>query len=227
MIIGKSFIDRTNTMYPSLAYCFDGNEVGDLGYFYSHAFSNLYGYILDGSITLPDGKVATTGEYFSHYTHDATRIEYTGKIAVFIRIGFHGQNMIGGPVEDKGRLTYIDGCSDSLLIYPPRAGDPSTSLLVFPAKIKQSYHTHPSLRFGVVISGSGYACVNPSKGEEGEEQETRYGLEQGMIFCLEEQELHRFSTEYNGMRVMAYHPDGDWGPTDHNHTMLNRTYIAK
>jgi hypothetical protein len=29
------------------------------------------------------------------------------------------------------------------------------------------------------------------------------------------------------MRVIAYHPDGDWGPTDENHTMLNRTYIKK
>lgn len=227
MIIGKSFIDRTDTMYPCLAYLLDRADESDLGYFYSYAFSNLYGYVLSGDITLPNGKVATQGEYFSYFTHDATKIEYTGKIAVFMRIGFRGQDLIGGPVEEKGRLTYIDGCSDSLLVYPPRAGDPSTSLLVFPPKIKQTYHTHPSIRFGIVISGSGYACINPSKGEEGDEQESRYGLEQGMMFCIEEQELHRFCTEYNEMRIMAFHPDGDWGPTDHNHTMLNRTYLAK
>jgi hypothetical protein len=227
MIIGKTFIDRTNTMYPSLAYSFDGDEVGDLGYFYSHAFSNMYGYVHQGTLTLPNNKVVTNGEYFSFYTHDATRIEYTGKITVFTRIGFHGQDMIGGPVEEKGRLCYMDGCSDSLLIYPPRQGDPSASLLVFPQKIKQTYHTHPSIRLGVVISGSGYACINPREDEDGNQTESRYGLEAGMLFCLEEHELHRFCTEYNGMRIMAYHPDGDWGPTDHNHSMINRTYIAK
>ena len=47
------------------------------------------------------------------------------------------------------------------------------------------------------------------------------------MFCIEEREVHRFSTSNEEMVVLAFHPDGDWGPTDHNHTMLNRTYINK
>jgi hypothetical protein len=48
-----------------------------------------------------------------------------------------------------------------------------------------------------------------------------------MHFCLEEQELHRFRTKNNEMRIIAFHPDGDWGPTDENHVMINRTYVKK
>jgi hypothetical protein len=52
-----------------------------------------------------------------------------------------------------------------------------------------------------------------------------YPLEAGSIFCIEERENHRFQTINDTMKIIAYHPDGDWGPTDQNHTMLNRTYI--
>jgi hypothetical protein len=45
------------------------------------------------------------------------------------------------------------------------------------------------------------------------------------MFCLEEHELHKFKTENSEMKLVVYHPDSDWGPTDQNHTMLNRTYI--
>jgi len=39
-------------------------------------------------------------------------------------------------------------------------------------------------------------------------------------------ENHRFRTVDSTMTVIAFHPDGDWGPTDHTHTMINRTYIS-
>lgn len=221
MIIGPSYINKHNSMYPSSAYLFDRTEIGDLGYFHTNAISTTYGYVLDGEVTLSNSKTVKRGEYFCLWTQDAHMISYTGKMVAFDRIGFKGQNTIGGPLEEKGRLSYIDGCSDSLLIYPPRQGDPSLNMLHFPPNTKQSFHTHPSLRFGIVASGFGYASLVDG------DDEVSIKLEPGMMFCIEEQEKHRFVTDSKEMVVLAYHPDGDWGPTDHNHTMLNRTYLTK
>ena len=121
--------------------------------------------------------------------------------------------------EELGRLSYIDGCSDSLLVYPPRLGDPTLNYLYFPPGIDQSFHTHPSVRIGCVIQGEGKASL----------RDKEIDLLPGIMFALEEKELHRFRTSASGdvMKIIAFHPDGDWGPTDENHTMLNRTYIAE
>ena len=140
---------------------------------------------------------------------------------LIVRLGYKPQNTTGW-VEEQGRLVYIDGCSDSLLIYPPRQGDPSLNLLYFPPGIEQTAHTHPSIRLGCVIEGHGHADV----WKDGKKESIP--LQKGKMFCLEESELHRFRTaEGQPMTVIAWHPDGDWGPTDHNHTMLNRTYVNK
>jgi hypothetical protein len=210
----NGMIDRTRTMYPS-----ELNKVTDNLYF-APVCSTTYGYVIKGSAKLPNGKVAEAGEYFC-YTESELECMVDGTAVFFSRIGFRGQPMVGGPLEERGRLMYIDTCSDSLLIYPPRMGDPSISALFFPPDVQQSYHTHPSLRFGVVVAGTGYAALEPTKyGEDG----MRIPLEVGTAFCINEGEVHRFVTEDKSMTVIAYHPDGDWGPTDHNHTMLNRTY---
>jgi len=54
-------------------------------------------------------------------------------------------------------------------------------------------------------------------------------IKEGDFWLIEEQELHRFRTDLSKseMIVIAFHPDSEWGPTDYNHTMLNRTYIKK
>jgi quercetin dioxygenase-like cupin family protein len=70
-----------------------------------------------------------------------------------------------------------------------------------------------------VISGRGKASLRDSE----------IDLVPGVMFALEEKELHRFRTSDSEevMKIIAFHPDGDWGPTDENHTMINRTYIAE
>jgi hypothetical protein len=207
-------VDRTKTMYPS-----ELNKVTE-GIFFAPHCSTTYGFVLEGKATLPNGKIATKGEYFC-YTESEMEVMVEGTAVFFSRIGFFGQPMVGGPLEQRGRLTYIDTCSDSLLVYPPRQGDPSLNGLFFPPNVDQTYHTHPSLRFGVVVAGSGFACLEPTKyGEDGKQ----IPLEVGTAFCLDEGEVHRFITKDKSLTIVAYHPDGDWGPTDHNHTMLNRTY---
>ncbi|HEY6557898.1 MAG TPA: RCC1 domain-containing protein [Polyangiaceae bacterium] len=37
---------------------------------------------------------------------------------------------IGGPIEARGRLRYIDGCSNTFVVCPPRLGKPQTATLV-------------------------------------------------------------------------------------------------
>ena len=49
-------------------------------------------------------------------------------------------------LETVGRLRYIDGCSDTLLICPPRVGEPCLNHLHIPPHTDQTPHTHPSAR---------------------------------------------------------------------------------
>lgn len=138
-------------------------------------------------------------------------------VALFIRHGFIGLNQVGLNCEKSGRLTYINGCTDSTLIFPPRFGDPSLSLLSFPEQTEQAFHRHPTLRFGVILEGSGIA----------EFKKKKYTLQKHDIFCIDENEAHRFKTANKGMRLIAYHPDSDFGPKDNNHAMLNRTFLKE
>lgn len=214
IITQPGLIDMRSSMYPSTA-----NLIIDLENFSQPAWSTVYGIVLDGLVTLPNGKTANKLEYFcvTNRTEQSQIINCQGCVAIFTRIGFIGQDLIGGPIESTGRLSYIDGCSDSILVYPPRLGDPSLNLLAFPKGIDQSFHLHPSIRLGIVIEGHGHSTLNDKE----------YNLTAGSVFCLEPQEIHRFRTVESEMKIVIFHPDGNWGPTDHDHVMINRTYLHK
>jgi quercetin dioxygenase-like cupin family protein len=130
---------------------------------------------------------------------------------------FSGQTVLGVPLEQDGRLQYIDGCTDSLLVYAPRLGDPCLNHLHFPVGIDQTFHTHPSIRMGYVARGNGVASF-----PDGD-----HNLNTGDIFLLPVDTLHRFRTPNESMDIIAFHPETDTGPTDEDHPMLNRTIIAK
>jgi len=202
-------LDRTDFMYPCQL-----EKITD-GEFVVKQYSTVYGFVLNGTVEINENKIMKEHEFFSFNFMYASKIKVNGTAVVITRYGFNGQNVFGGPVEKQGRLCYINNCSDSLLVYPPRMGDPSMSLLHFPPGIVQDFHTHPSFRLGIIFRGKGYA----------ESKENRYDLTPGCVFCMEEQEVHRFVTEGNQLSVISFHPDGDWGPTDQNHTLLNRTYL--
>ncbi len=136
---------------------------------------------------------------------------------VVARYGYRGFFQIGGPVEDSGRLKYIDGCTDSLLIAPIMLGDPCLNLLYFPPGIRQTPHTHPSMRVGIVASGSG-VCVTPAG---------TIPLAPGKAFVIHAGGVHSFTTDREPMRVIAYHPDSDFGPTHEDHPMINRAIGKK
>ena len=93
-------------------------------------------------------------------TFKAIAIEIHTQKGKFKQNSYRAYTHIGGPVEATGRLKYIDGCTDSLLIPPVKKGDPCLNHLHFPKNIRQTPHTHPSHRIGIVINGEG-ECVTP------------------------------------------------------------------
>ena len=131
------------------------------------------------------------------------------------RIGYRGFFQVGGPVEETGRLRYIDGCTDSLLVGPVMKGDPCLNLLYLPPKTHQTAHTHPSLRVGMIVSGEGL-CQTAS---------TTVPLKPGLVFVIRTGGLHSFHTHAQSLRIVAWHPDSDFGPTHEQHPMLNRTLV--
>lgn len=212
-------LDASDTCYPSELRIVQGVE--DL---YGDSHGTSYGYVITGraDVEVGDGWAVSLGPggYFSIPGRFGVRA-LQGLLAVITRFGFRGQH-VAGKLEKRGRLSYIDGCSDSLLVYPPRQGDPCFNHLHFPPGIHQTQHTHPSIRMGIVVGGNGQAFRVPSQGNSGWEKE----LTTGCVFLLPEQEQHSFRTKNESMDVVAFHPDSDWGPTDAAHPMRNRTYIG-
>jgi Cupin domain len=205
-------IDKRSTMYPTYSMLSDS-------YYVPAPHSTTYGVVLKGTCKAPL-REWKEGEYFSHFCYQNDRFTVENGCVWFVtRLGFQGQEITGNKIEETGRLSYIDNCSSSILVYPPRLGDPSLHLLYFPPNTIQTFHTHPSIRVGLVLSGTGFADC------KGQGKESRHTLSPGSAFCLNQQEEHRFRTDTQAMRIIAYHPDGDWGPTDENHPMLNRTHI--
>lgn len=142
---------------------------------------------------------------------------------VISSLNYHGMFMIGGPIEEKGRLLYMDGCSDSLLVPPTIKGDPCLNHLHFPSGISQTRHTHPSMRIGVVTSGEG-RCRVPEK-EDGTGSDIEIPLTPGQIFVIPTGGQHSFFTDNSTLEIIAYHPDSDIGPTHDDHPMINRTFV--
>lgn len=144
-------------------------------------------------------------------------LDGSGQVLVATLLNYTGLFTIGGPIETFGRLKYIDGCSSTVLINPLRRGEPCLNFLYVPPGISQTPHTHPSLRIGLVASGSGTCQVD----------EGTFQMEAGTVFCLPEDKLHSFSAIDDSLRIIIYHPDSDVGPTDDSHTMLNNTFVGK
>lgn len=179
--------------------------------------STYYGYVFSGISEICSASNdyrLKERQYFC--TNEPFKLK-GGKGIVIERIGYRGMNSVGGPVENWGRLKYIDGCTDSLLVAPVKKGDPCLNALFFPENIDQTAHVHPSMRVGMVIDGSG-ECVTP---------QGVYPLVPGKVFIIHENGEHRFRTAAGAkLTVVAYHPDSDFGPEDENHPMINRTIVA-
>lgn len=119
--------------------------------------------------------------------------------------------------KTPGHLSYIDGCSNTNLIDPPRNGDPCLNYLYFPVGINQTFHTHPSVRIGFVLEGHGVATMN----------DREVDLKAGDVFVLDRHANHRFRTTTSMMSLAVFHPDSEDGPRDEHNPMKTRTYIQR
>jgi hypothetical protein len=138
-----------------------------------------------------------------------------GRVLVITQVDYHGVWQVGGPPEPLGRLRYIDGCSDTLLVCPPRLGEPCLNHLHVPHGTDQTSHTHPSVRIGTITGGEG----------ECRTVDGRHPLRAGMGWLIPEGVVHSFHTATQCLDVIAWHPDSDFGPTDESHPMRNRTIL--
>jgi hypothetical protein len=181
------------------------------------ADSTFYGFVYDRPATL----VTRWGTFMlqpgMYFCVPGSFQLIGGRGIIIERIGYAGVFSLGGPIDpNEGRLAYIDGCTDTLLVPPVKLGDPCLNALYFPPGTDQTEHTHPSMRVGMVVSGEG-ECVVP---------EGTIPLFPGQVFIIHEDGLHKFRTlGDSSMVVIAYHPDSDYGPTDQFHPMINRTIV--
>jgi quercetin dioxygenase-like cupin family protein len=177
-----------------------------------------FGFVASGRIYLQDRQVnweLKAGQWFSMPSGFLLNLTANSRVLVSQCLDYQGIYAMGGPIEAQGRLRYIDGCSDTLLCAPLLLGDPCLNHLHFPAGIKQTAHTHPSLRAGIIAKGQGVCTANQQE----------IALAVGDLFCIPKDTEHRFITETSTMDVIAYHPDSDWGPTHNDHPMVNRTWV--
>jgi len=215
----QGVLDLTATRFPTRAQLWQPQCGDDEHQRFEHDGDTLFGYVGGGVgcvLVSNAGRFwLKPGMLFSSPTPCRLEAREGASVLLIQRIGWHGLFNVHGPVEAKGRLRYIDGCSDTVCINPPRVGDPCFNHLHFPADITQTMHTHPSVRIGVVIAGRGH-CVTPN-GE--------FELQPGMLWYLPENQPHCFHTRGETLDVVAWHPDSDSGPSDENHPMLNRTLV--
>lgn len=222
--VGKGFLsfslengllhDDDDGNYKTKIFGFTPDNTLDLPAKHTH-----FGVVVSGEIelTYPERRrFLQAGDFFS-VNGASTVTSITGKGMVTSAYGYHGLNIFGGEIEKKGRLRYIDGCTDTLLVPPVRKGEPCFNHLHFPKKIIQTPHTHPSIRTGVVYRGEG-ECVTP-----GVDAPVR--LNTGSAFLIKTNTVHSFNTAFSEMDIIAFHPDSDTGVTDDDHPMVNRTMI--
>ena len=213
---GFSF-DASNTMYPSRLRVIRAQHAR-----VEMASGTIYGIVLEGNRRVRSGSFSAELPHGGFFSCPSTvELEGDGTVVLFERLGFLGIPT-AGVCEARGRLSYIDGCSSSILVMPPRCGDPVLNHLHFPPGVLQSEHAHPSIRFGAVLSGKGIAFGASPDGSK--KWETP--LPTGAAFYLPAMDRHAFQTvdEEESLNIISFHPESDWGPTDEAHPMLTRTY---
>lgn len=204
--------DLRQDSFPAVVTAWRGNDL-ELADDATH-----FGFVHEGESRLQCGSGCFSlrpGMYFAIPGPGRVRAVDGGTGLVISRLGYRGFFQLGGPIESVGRLRYIDGCSDSLLLSPVRKGDPCLNLLHIPPGVSQTTHTHPSFRVGLIVAGQGQ-CITPAGATD---------LRPGQIFLIEAHGLHAFRTTQQSLTIIAFHPDSDFGPTHENHPMLNRTLI--
>ncbi len=212
----QEVIKGQHTIEVSTAFGHTENALQNIG-----SSGAVFGIVVEGIVRLRmDGLLHEfdRGQWFALNTSDNAALETfaTSKVLLICSCGSSVPFSCGGPIEMLGRLRYIDGCTDTVLVHPWKKGEPCLNHLHIPPGTEQTMHTHPSERIGAVIRGSGWV----------ETPEYQVRLDAGTIWRIPANGRHRFITESGSLDVIAFHPDSDYGPTHEEHPMLNRTLVA-
>lgn len=210
----KLLFDHNEGPFRTLVFGFTPHSFVALPLGYTHL-----GLVVSGEIVLTTRnreRKLHEGDFFS--VTGSANIKGNGHGMVSSRKGYDGMNLYGGPLDPQGKLRYINGCTDTLLVPPVRKGDACLNHLHFPKMVVQTPHTHPSIRVNIVYRGSG-VCVLP------DEKPSEIPLVPGYAFVMLPETVHSFNTEEDSMDVITYHPDSDTGMTDDDHPMVNRTIV--
>jgi quercetin dioxygenase-like cupin family protein len=209
-LTSAALVDLSHSPFPTSVATWNRERPLEL-----HDHGTHFGFVFEGTATL-SARQGTFQLAAGLYFAAPGPVEIRGGAGLVITaLAYRGFFQIGGPIEETGRLRYIDGCTDSLLIPPVMLGEPCLNLLHIPPGTQQTAHTHPSLRVGLIVRGAG-ECVTPSG---------RFPLRPGLAFVIPEESLHSFHTSTEALLVIAYHPDSDFGPTHERHPMINRTIV--
>jgi quercetin dioxygenase-like cupin family protein len=152
----------------------------------------------------------------SHFTvktnhGNAAIIEYPGLHLLESR--YYVQNKL-----EMGNLSYMDGGTNTTAVNPGRLGDPVINYVHFPAGMRQTLHTHPSHRVGLVLKGRGLVELDDSE----------FPLKPGDAFFMQRNVLHNFMCPYNEDVVLfVFAPDSGTGPTDEVNPLKIRTYVGQ
>lgn len=217
---GVVYDDTAYAEYPSKFYTFENPDDLAAG----EDISSIYGFVSDGVLKVLRGIdqrefEIRAGEYFAFKGPVLIQGNAQGILAE--RVHEQVLNQIGGPIEKSGRLRYIDGCTDTLLVPPFIKGASCLNYLHFPPGIQQTMHTHPSVRIGLVARGEGL-CHTPF-GDLPLRTHAPFAI---LPHDGRTKGDHCFHTAKDSMDVIAYHPDSDFGPEHDNHPMINRTMVG-
>jgi len=218
-------IDLSENEYPTKVFGFNQQSLAENIYFKSISFADkkdtIFGMVTDQMLRISlnggqgDCNKISLGKGSFFVVPGDTCFYGRATALLIIKLNYKGYFQIGGPIEERGRLKYIDGCSDTLLVSPPIAGDPCLNHLHIPREINQTRHDHPSERIGVILKGSGI-CRIPT-GD--------YPLTPGLGWHIPTGQLHSFHTEEDSLDVIAWHPESTFGPTHEKHPMISRSYV--
>ena len=123
---------------------------------------------------------------------------------------------VGGYVEEAGRNRDIDGCSATLVVMPPRRGDPCVNHLHIAARTVQTGHRHPGERIGMVVRGRGLAH---------HEAGPPMVLYPGRAWRVLAGERHRFETGGEALDILVFQPDSEWAAAGEAQRMPDATIV--
>ena len=174
----------------------------------------------DSNIHIRDGYSVNNNNFAGQTTKQFTVYDDS----TIAHIKFYGLSMNDERLfipEDKstGNLSYMDGGTNTTAVNPGRLGLPVINYVHFPAGMKQTLHTHPSQRIGLILSG---------KGEIELDNDVMFPIKEGDCWVMERNVLHNFMcNQGEDVTLFVFSPDSGTGPTDEINPLKVRTYVGQ